>query len=380
MEIGQKNLLTRKVVIACCAVFCCLLSPCNAINWESDSVQQVPEGEILDLLDTFATQTKANYERIHTWQGQLAIERKSYYYGDMVKRLNIAKNDPAVNSSRIVRTVNCVAKFAIDIVKDKLYYEKSKPDVAYRALDLNRDVVVDEIYSPSRAIVTPEKFMYYEPELTYGSLGRVCGDSIVGKAAFLEPPEKAKADVPDPRRHFGHSHNTKIWDSLKKVRDTISEHGNALVAGQPHYKIEKVDTEAGSLYRITGRFFVSPADKSGLIQARLVLDGSVGYNLVHAELIDENGKIKQAFDLTYERIGDVFVPNNILQKVLNSKQEPKFDSKITFANFVLNETLLPETFTYKNLGLQNGVRFIDNIKGVEYIYKDGELILSYQLK
>ena len=384
MKIRITNVLNKKLIIVFSTVFCCFAAPCNAVDWNSGSLKQIPETEFLGLFDVFAIQTKANYEKIRTWQGKLVIEEYNYLYGDFVKMLNIAKDDPAINSSCIRRRVTYTASFTIDVVKNKLYVESPKPNVVFRALDIDKEVTVDGIYSPAKVIVTPEKYMHYEPGFTYGTLQTSISYGISGKAAFLDPPEKAKVDegaqVRDPRRYFRQAPRMKTWDTLKRIRDFISEHGNPLVAGHPHYKIEKKDIDGRSLYKLTGRFFISPNDKSKVMQSIMVLDGAVGYNLTHSELIDTNGKTSGTLDLTYEKIDDVFIPKTAHRKGFNSKQQPLFDSRITITNSVLNKLIPPETFTIENLGLENGVRFIDNIKSIEYIYQNGKLIRPSQSK
>jgi hypothetical protein len=377
MKIRITNVL--KLIIVVSTVFCCFAVPCNAVDWNSSSVKQVPETEFLDLLDAFAIQTKANYEKIRTWQGELMIEEDNYVYDDLVKSLNIAEDDPAINSSAIRRRVTNTASFAIDMVKNKLYVESPKPNVVYRALDLDKDVTVDTIYSSAKVIVTPEKYMHYEPAFTYGTLRTSVSYGISGKAAFLDPPEQAKVDwgaqVRDPRNYFGRGQ--KIWEQLKRIRNIISEHGNPLVAGHPKYKIEKIDIDGRSLYKFTRRLSMSPDDKSKIMQNIRIFDESVGYNMTHFEsiLIDSNGKTPLSTkDWTYEKIEDVFVPKTVHWKVFNNKQEPWFDSKITLRNSVLNRPIPPETFTIENLGLEDGVRFIDNIRSIEYLYQGGELV------
>ena len=47
---------------------------------------------------------------------------------------------------------------------------------------------------------------------------------------------------------------------------------------------------------------------------------------------------------------------------------------ITFKNHLVNDPIPEETFTYKNLGLKDGDKFIDKIKNKEYKYKAGKLV------
>jgi hypothetical protein len=79
-------------------------------------------------------------------------------------------------------------------------------------------------------------------------------------------------------------------------------------------------------------------------------------------------------NLTYEKIGDVFVPKTFHRILLNNEGKCIFDSQSTLTKSIINELISEKTFTYENLGLQNGVRFVDNIKRIEYWYENGKLI------
>ncbi len=51
-----------------------------------------------------------------------------------------------------------------------------------------------------------------------------------------------------------------------------------------------------------------------------------------------------------------------------------YREEFIFKNSLINHPIPQETFTYKNLGLKDDDKFIDNILNREYTYKDEELI------
>jgi len=385
MNIPQEKLSGKRIIIL---FFSTLVGLCpsgiasEVGPWDSGAAEKIRESEYLGLLDTFSAETKANYEKIRSWQGEFAIDFQDYYYDHTVKFLNIREDDPARNSSAVVRRVNKLTNFVIDCANNRIFVAKNPPDVAYLSLDLHKEVTVDETYSPAKAISTAEGYMHYEPDFSYGPLEVLISDEISGRAAFLDPPEKAKQDhgaiLCDPREHFVAGHR-KIWDDLILLKRNLQENGNRLTAGVPRVEIEKVARNGHSLYKISAYYLNSTTDGTSRYEVIRILDESVAYNMVHYDEILPNGQQLRTKDLTYERINDVFLPKTIRRRSFNDNRLV-IDSTTTFIKSVLNQPVKPETFTIENLGLENGVRFIDNINSIQYIYKDGQLIRASALK
>ena len=55
--------------------------------------------------------------------------------------------------------------------------------------------------------------------------------------------------------------------------------------------------------------------------------------------------------------------------------EMSYERECLFNNIKINHVIPEETFTYKNLGLKDGDKFVDKIQNKEYIYQDEELII-----
>lgn len=348
------------------------------------SIQPIPDSEYLDLLDMVATATKANYENITTWQGELRIEEDNYYYDEKCDWLPIARNDPGASSNSIRRRVTALVEFAVDIPTDKLY-TKLTPTVKYKAVDLDCDVVVDEKYSPIISIVTPQQYLSYQPEHTYAyrrDANAIIDGKLQGKAAFLMSPEKLKGEqwghVRDPRRYFFRGNKT-VWDYLYALRNTIIYQAYIPSGKAPSIEVTEEEANGETKYHITagihGGCIGCPDNENAFINIITTFDVSAGLNLISHKVTDKTGKTLQTLDITYEKISDVYIPKSVHLVTFSFPEQKKlFDSLITFTKSILNEPIPDGTFTYTNLGLENGVRLEDEIKNVEYIYYDGKLV------
>jgi hypothetical protein len=372
----DKNGVVERLMVICSF----LLITCNISSGVDKSWEPVEETMYKDILEIIEMHTKANYEKINLWQGKMDILESEDYYGDSAtQEAYIDEKSPAAKSKHIRRIVTGTAEFAIDIVNDKLYCNL-EPQVKYRAVDLNLDAPVQENirYSRIRSIVTPQEFITYEPDHNFGySDSILVSAKISGKAAFLDSPEKAKdrlaGDIRDPRMFFDFGKNEKIWETISTRRKVLSDEGNITIAGRPHLSIAEIDADSHKQYKITTLYFASQHDKNDYTKVELVVDSSVGYNAVKMETI-YHGIPRMSVNLTYEKIGDVFVPKTFHRILLNNEGKCIFDSQSTLTKSIINELISEKTFTYENLGLQNGVRFVDNIKRIEYWYENGKLI------
>jgi len=350
----------------------------------SGSIQPMPESEYVEFLDTAAALIKANYENISTWQGEISNQEDNYYYGGKWGRLfQIDANDPAFRSNSIRRSVSASGKFAVDVRNNKLYTERI-PTVKFKALDLDRDFVVKGRYSPIISIVTSDEYLSYEPNHRY-SYPTIINGKGAGRMAFRLPVERVKGEqwarVRDPRRYFLADNKKAVWEELYALRNFIANPPNDIPAGKaPQISIATEDMGDHTKTHIKGGFHGSPACancEDSFVNIIMTLDSSVGLNLVRREVTDETGRTLQTLDITYEKIGHVYVPKTIHFVIFSfSEQNLKFNSWITFTKSILNVPIPAETFTYKNLGLQNGDKFVDEMLGRTFTYQDEDIILD----
>lgn len=350
----------------------------------SGTITQMPESEYAEFLDNAAAVIKTNYENISTWQGELSIQEDNYYYGGKWGSLfHIDPNDPVFYSNSIRRSVSDLEKFAVDVRNNKLYTERGMPNVKFNALDMDRDIITKREYSPAISIVTSDEYLSYEPNIRYG-YGKIINGKGAGEAAIRWPAEKARkeqwANVRDPRRYFLADNKKAVWEELQELRNHITNPSPDIPPGKaPQISITTEDMGDHTKTHIKAGFHGSPDCtncENEFVYIIKTLDSSVGLNMVRREVTDKAGKTLQTLDITYEKIGNIYVPKTI-HFVIFSNPDLKihFDSWITFTKSILNSPIPGETFNYRNLGLKDDDRLIDKIAGKEYKYQDANLIL-----
>jgi len=374
----MKNILLRKRKLKVGIVLTTLSSLLilYSVSYGNDgSRQAMPETEYAEFLDTAAALTKANYENINSWQGEISIQEDDNYYGEKCRNLQIDADDPASGSNRIRRSVSSSVKFTVDIQNDKLYTALAQPIVKYKALDLDRDIDVKERYSPVISIVTSEEYLSYQPNHTYGYDRKING-KWAGRKAFRQPVRKVNGEqwghVRDPRKYFFNG-NRAIWEELQALSNFITNPATDIPEGKtPQISITTENIDDHTKTHIKGGFYGSPDCtncENEFVYIIMTLDSSVGFNLVRREVTSKTGKILQTWDITYEKNGDVYLPKTIHFVMFDSSEDKiRFDSQITFTKSILNAPISTETFNYSNLGLKDGDVFIDKIlnKGFRY--------------
>lgn len=359
------------------------LSILHGISYgNSGTITPMPESEYAEFMDNAAALIKANYENISTWQGEISIQEDDYLYGGKWgDLLQIDPNDPVFYSNSIRRSVSASEKFAVDVRNNKLYTERSLPIAKSKALDLGIDFVRGR-YSPAISIVTSDEYLSYEPNRRYGFEAIINGKGA-GRAAFRRPVEEARkeqwARVRDPRRYFLSDNKKAVWEDLDALRNFITNPPPDIPAGKaPQISITTEDMGDHTKTHIKGGFYGSPDCTNcddAFVNIIMTLDSSVGLNMIRREVTDKTGRTLQTLDITYEKIGHVYVPKTVHFIIFSfSEQKIKFDSRITFTKSILNVPIPAETFNHRNLGLKDGDRFSDKILDKEYTYQDGVLI------
>ena len=173
----------------------------------------------------------------------------------------------------------------------------------------------------------------------------------------------------DPRDSFGARRT--IWENFPRLVQHINEHGELNVDG---YRLKLEEQKYGDVtrYRVQWPAKISPET---YIFVKMVFYSDKGFNVVSYEVTDPNGKVFQRLTWEYELVSSVYVPKETTEERFErSNGELSYHRESTFRNLQLNQPIPEKTFTYKNLGLENGDKFIDKTLGKDYTYQDGTLV------
>jgi len=343
---------------------------------EEQQWQPVPEANYADILELIALRAKANYDEIASWQGRMNIFGTTHYDGTNAAEKSHAvdtTNSIARNSKHICEIANTVAEFALDMRNDKLY-SSVEPNVQYKAVDLDQFVPMRKNTSTpkTKTILTPERYIWYMPdEMFYPKFHK----GRLEKMVFTESPqnENVKGFVRDPRVFFDSSGEggIKLWESLLKVRKYFLDNGNVRVGRYPNIEISSLNTDKGVKYRILTTW---SGGGDYYIRSMLEVDEAVSFNALRTETTNPDGVRTDLKEYTYKKIGEIYIPKAVKKEQRNNKGEITITSEITIETTGINKPLLEDTFTIKNLGIEEDTLVSDNIKKAEYRYSKGNLV------
>jgi len=161
-----------------------------------------------------------------------------------------------------------------------------------------------------------------------------------------------------------------IWETFSLVLQYIDKHGDWNIDGH-RLKVEEYAHDNTIRYRVQIPGIVSPGNY--LIVTK-TFSSKVGFNMTSVEDTNQDGILLQNKTWNYDLVDGVYIPSKITQKDFDPDGSLSYENTVTFKNQKINKPIPAETFTYKNLDLKNGDKFIDKILDKEYTYQDRQLI------
>lgn len=339
--------------------------------------------KILNMIDV---RVRDNYERINTWQGKVKVVTDGIYEGESRKRFyeRILVDRPVPNKVKDHREFT--KEFALNANKGLLYDNYYMDGQNYSVdVETGRNLQLKELVqmggSGKNILTTDYLIDCLDNQNRNGT--------IVSRTVIKQARPKGEltcqsqlSPVFDPRetmRIFGDITGESfdpLGGTFAKYLAFFDKEGGHSVNGYPTITVEECNVGDVKKYRIA--LVVLSKDSTGATVhffSNLVCSSEAGFNVVSYTTTDSNGRMLENKTWDYGLINGVFLP---VQKV-----EQKFDyhtgniidqSTVTFIDQKANNSISDKVFTYKNLGLQNGDKFVDKIAGKEYTYKDGELV------
>jgi hypothetical protein len=195
------------------------------------------------------------------------------------------------------------------------------------------------------------------------------------KMAFIETAQKEVYNTQDPRGFFNSGgEDQKLWDTLTRIRENINERIKERVMGFPHIEIKSLNTDKGTKYRILTTWKGGENYVTKYIRSLLEVDEALGFNATMVEITNPDGVKITSKQYTYEDINGIYVPKTVKMEQHDNKGETTLMSDITIETTGLNKPLPEDTFTIRNLGIEEDTLVNDKIKKAEFRFSKGELI------
>ena len=333
----------------------------------------VDSNQIPNILTMISAQVRSNYERIKTWQGDIDVTTDFIDEGAEAERVFRDHTNGTGETPKIVKEhIESRHQFAIDLEKDCLHTNLRRENPPYYTdFESGRNLGAKSLRPLCNfSIATPEYFIHSAPDAYRG-------DSVVRRSAIKQARLKNSSTcvsnmhpVYDPRKIF--KTGGAVWESFPRMLQYINEHGKYSFGG---YDLKVEESISGNItkYRIVipNKAFSG----GGYHFLTMVFPSKAGFNMTSYEVTDEDGRLLQEWKFNYDLIDGIYLPSATGQQNFTREGgKLSYEKRYTFKNQKVNKPIPEETFTYKNLGLKNGDKFIDKILGKEYTYQDEELI------
>jgi len=376
----MKTKVTLNVIKHCAIILFVSLSLSDVEALDANTAGEfkpVDPNRIPQILTMISGQVHDNYDKIKTWQGEQDVIIDYTEEGPTAERTFKKYTDGIGEIPRIVRRrVECTTGFAVDIESDFLYASNywGKP-IQYTDLESGRDLGSKSAPDFKRSIVTPESYIHCRPNTMRD--GVVMSRKAV-KEALQECPTCDSPSVFDPRELFGLPLQP-VWVTFPRMIKIINEHGEYNVDG---YRLQVEERTQGNSkeYRIIkpGRLSHDPkykSDPENYLFLTQIFSGEKGFNVVLEEMAHSDGGLLYRSTLDYDLIDGIYLPSKTTnQNFRRDSGNLAYEKKGIFKNLQVNHPIPEDTFSYKNLGLQNGDKFVDKIAEKTYIYKAGQLL------
>ena len=357
---------------------CVLLgASANAVGqpMQTDSRSRVDTREAVALLEKWANELESNYEAIKSWSGEYTFLDTMFYEGVRaseflsLRNIEMPKENP--------RTLYCRERgrisFAVDAREEKLYSSIEvieEPEVNW---DDGESIAFNMGRFHQKSILTPGEFLHFRPTTIWGPTNKdkvVDSDGAIGRVAYRDPPAQGQPGnwgtlvnplqllmIPEPP-----------WGQLRATADHLRNPSREFKDYAP--SLFSVGQKANESYVLVCPYKLG----DGTLIQETRISTSNGATIISVKDTVSEGFISGEVDLTYEVLDGIRIPHSVRRTAYNPDGSMHFQRELEVVRAVLNQPIDPATFTYEQLGLKSGDRFWDRMLGVEYTYRDGELI------
>lgn len=348
-----------------------ILLLCDFALGQNEEFQVVPTERIPEILNIISNRVHQNFLQIHSWEGEIHVSRYVVYKGENAKRIFESHTDALGDPpNRIAKFTESTTTFSSDLGKGLLYAKVSRK-IPSRYMDTadGRDLGTKSIPWYRISILTPEYHLHSSPSIMRN------GYTVKRKAVKEKVDKDCKVagerpSVFDPRDLF--DVRNPVWQQFPYIVEQIRESGEYIVDGYG-LKVEQRILPNAVQYRVH-----QPAKTSlegGNIWLLKTFSTDAGYNMISSEVTSVNGGLMHRQTLKYQSVQGVYIPSEATYENFDPNDGTlQYLKEQDFKNVRLNGVIPAETFSYKNLGLENGDEFVDKVLSKKYTYQDAALV------
>jgi hypothetical protein len=362
----------KEIITKLSSIIIVIFVLCDLTTARPEAFQAVPGDKVPDILNTISNHVHENFRLINTWQAETQVSRYVVYKGEKAKDIFIRNTDAVGEAPNTVAEIHeNQTTFSCDLDKG-LFYTKNQRTTPKRYIDPVSGKDLGTKSSPSWyriAILTPAYYLQSMPN-------RIRDGHIVDRRAVREKVDKdcpscEPPSVVDPRDLF--DARSPVWLSYPRIVERIRERGKYVLDDKYALKVERQELEGDVQYRIHQPAKIRP--EGGNVWFIKTFSSSAGYNVTSFRMISVTQGLMHKRNLEYQLLEGIYVPSKATEENFDLENGSLQYRKVRiFKNVRLNHPIPLETFTYNNLGLEDGDDFEDRILDKKYVYRQRELV------
>lgn len=337
----------------------------NCFSYAVDTeYKKVDPNAIPDKLAMLISVTKANYEKIKNWQGKMTYHGVYVYRGSVAaEHLKAASIKVTDEPNELYQIGDSTSEFKVDVKNNRFLRHINRLEPPIYA-DPRKDATYKSLSPPEEntEIVTSEH------QISISPFRRTKDHVVEEKIARKEKSRRTERS--DPREAFNVG-MMPVWELLSLISQSLKSHK----PGVDTYSVVLEEKTEGNI-ALTYRIKMTNPEKSREFFT-FVLRGEVGFNPVYTESRTEDGSaVLSESTRDFVKVQDVFLPSK-----WNASQYYPSDGKLlrevnrTMSDMQVNVSMPDSTFSEYNY-LQDGDRYIDDIKKKKYIYKGASKLVE----
>lgn len=339
-------------------------------NNTGNNFQPVPPDQMSGILTMISNETQSNYDKIKIWQGKVDATIGIIYEGTEAERVFKNKTDGVGHIPKKVKKMKeSTVEFAVNCEKG-LFFDKKfyRSPLRYIDPDSGRVLGTKSTVGSTITIATPEYRITNVPFVKREDV-IITRQATKEQRTFNEGCSTCQKDIFDPR--YETIDGVTFRDTFLFLINYIEKYGFS-IDGQS-LRMEKRVDDTTTEYRLE---IPSPQASPGeFIFTTMLFNSDVGLNITSSDTRRADGKLFQKAIWEYEVIDGVYLPTRtMIQTYKGENADLAYERECIYTNWQLNQAVPENTFTYKNLGLENGDFLVDKILGKEYTYQKGDLI------
>jgi len=328
-------------------------------------------------ITTMADRFRANYDKLHTWEGTYFVQVKQSLSAEAVKN-RFTSAFVGGEAPALVQETSYTIRFVTDLASGNLYRDKKTAAMKFTRDGTNETVSIPNIAPvDGRSVLTTEHYVFFDPTIVWPQFATVRGNpkALNKRAAFRKPPEvvdRSYGDLINPCVAFRTSDNRHLWEELAGlVKGLRGEMGGEARESLDESLSVSVGSGPRGLWHRLNQTFKESESTIHMSLAWSPESTPVDLSLVAGENRDHPLRRLQ---WTWRLVNGIYCPEKVKDTVYarSGNGQLSIERALELRECAVNQPVQVSRFSYQGLGMKDGDLVMDEIEKACYLIEGGE--------